>query len=192
MTEFRQRLPELVSAITRGAALIDGVIHNLRDFSAESASPATPFDINSAVQSAVDLLGAYIRRATDRFSLDLQPGLPAARGSSRRLQQVFINLILNACQSLPARDRAVSVQSGSGPGPVLRVTVHDEGTGIPADVLPRVTEQFFTTRESSGGTGLGLFVCQEIVTAHGGTLEIVSTPGIGTDATVVLPAEVHQ
>jgi PAS domain S-box-containing protein len=192
VSEFQRRLPEILGAITKGAALIDGVIQNLREFSAESPGPgASPFDLNAAIRSAMELLGPYIRRATDRFTVDLQPGLPRARGSARRLQQVFINLILNACQSLAGREKAVTVRSICAAGSLLRVTVHDEGVGIPADVLPHVREQFFTTRESSGGTGLGLFVCQEIVTAHGGTLELTSQPGVGTEVAVILPAEVE-
>jgi PAS domain S-box-containing protein len=191
--EFKDRLPQLLSAIHKSAVLIDGVIQNLRDFSAESSSPGALFDINTAIRNAVDLLAAYIRRATDRFTVDLQPGLPCMKGSARRLQQVFINLILNACQSLEGRGKAITVRSSfAGPGSPLRVTVHDEGVGIPAEILPRVREQFFTTREASGGTGLGLFVSQEIVTAHGGTLELASQPGVGTDVTVTLPAEVPQ
>ena len=75
---------------------------------------------------------------------------------------------------------------------MLRITVHDEGVGIPPEILPRVQELFFTTREASGGTGLGLFVCQEIVSAHGGTLVLTSQPGVGTDATVTLPGEAPQ
>ncbi len=91
------------------------------------------------------------------------------------------------------RGKAITVRSCCvGPGPLLRVIVHDEGVGIPPEILPRVREQFFTTREASGGTGLGLFVSQEIVTAHGGALELASQPGVGTDVTVILPAEVTQ
>jgi polar amino acid transport system substrate-binding protein len=178
----------------KSSRLIDGVIQDLRDFSAESPSPGTArFDLNTAIKSAVDLLAQYIKRATDCFAMDLQPGLPPVRGSLQRLEQVFINLILNSCQSLGNRDRAVTVRSCRGEtAATLRVTVHDEGAGIPPDILPRVRDQFFTTREASGGTGLGLFVCQEIITAHGGTLELASQPGVGTDAVVTLPAEVAQ
>jgi len=191
--EFRDRWPEVVSAIRKSASLIDGIIQNLREFSADSSSPAALFDVNTAIRNAVDLLGAYIRRATDHFTMDLQPGLPRIRGSAQRLQQVFINLILNACQSLGSRGKAITVRSCRvDPGSSLRVIVHDEGVGIPPEILPRVREQFFTTREASGGTGLGLFVSQEIITAHGGTLELASRPGVGTDVMVTLPTEVAQ
>ena len=118
--------------------------------------------------------------------------MPRTRGNPQSLEQVFINLILNACQSIGGRDKAIIVRSQPGDtSSTLRVTISDEGAGIPAEILPRVREAFFTTREASGGTGLGLYVSQAIVTAHGGTLELVSTPGVGTDAIVMLPVEAN-
>jgi signal transduction histidine kinase/HAMP domain-containing protein len=194
VSEFRRHLPELLSGIMKSSTLIGGIIKDLKDFSADSTSPGTAlFDVNTAIRGAVALVAVYIRRATDHFTLDLHPGLPRARGSVRRLEQVFINLILNACQSLPGRDKAIVIRSiGEDSGSAVKVVVHDEGVGIPPEILPRVREQFFTTRESSGGTGLGLFVSQEIVSAHKGTLQLASQPGVGTDVTVTLPAEVKR
>jgi len=192
--EFRNRLPEMLSGVVKSSTLIDGIIRNLRDFSVDSPGRGTAlFDVNTAIRNAVDLLGAYIRRATDHFTLELHSGLPRTRGSAQRLEQVFINLILNACQSLGGRDKAITVRSRPGDSrATLQVIVHDEGAGIPAEILPRVREAFFTTREAHGGTGLGLHVSQAIVTAHGGTLELTSKPGVGTEATVTLPAEAEE
>ncbi|MGA2766233.1 MAG: ATP-binding protein [Spirochaetia bacterium] len=191
--EFRDRLPGMLSAVVKSSSLIDGIIRNLRDFSADSPGRGTAlFEVNIAIRNAVDLVGAYIRRATDRFALELYPGLPRTRGNPQSLEQVFINLILNACQSIGGRDKAIIVRSRPGDtSSTLRVTISDEGAGIPAEILPRVREAFFTTREASGGTGLGLYVSQAIVTAHGGTLELISTPGVGTDAIVMLPVEAN-
>jgi signal transduction histidine kinase len=192
--EFHDRLPEMLSRVVKSSTLIDGIIRNLRDFSADSPGRgAALFDVNTAIRSAVDLVGAYIRRSTDRFTLELHSGLPRARGNAQSLEQVFINLILNACQSIGGRDKAITVRSGPGETrATLRVIVCDEGAGIPAEILPRVREAFFTTREASGGTGLGLYVSQAIVTAHSGTLELTSKPGVGTEATVTLPAEAEE
>jgi signal transduction histidine kinase len=192
--EFRNRLPEMLSGIVKSSTLIDGIIKNLRDFSADAPGRgAALFDVNTAIRNAVDLVGAYIKRSTDRFMLELSSGLPRTRGSAQRLEQVFINLILNACQSLGGRDKAVTVRSRPGDSrATLRVIVCDEGAGIPAEILPRMGEAFFTTREASGGTGLGLHVSQAIVTAHHGTLELKSKPGVGTEVTVTLPAEAEE
>jgi len=192
--EFRSRWPEMLTAIVKGSTLIDGIIRNLREFSADSPSQgAALFDVNTTIRAAVDLVATYIRRATDRFSMELQPDLPRTRGSAQGLQQVFMNLILNSCQSLGGRDRAITVCSRPGDSSAaLRVIVHDEGTGMAPEILSRVREPFFTTRKAAGGTGLGLYVSQAIVAAHGGTLELSSHPGLGTDAVVTLPAEAPQ
>jgi PAS domain S-box-containing protein len=192
--EFRDRWPGMLSAVVKSSTLIDGIIRNLRDFSADAPGRgAALFDVNTAIRNAVDLVGAYIRRATDHFTLELHAGLPRIRGNAQRLEQVFINLILNACQSIGGRDKAIIVRSRPGQtSATLRVMVCDEGVGIPAEILPRVREAFFTTREASGGTGLGLYVSQAIVAAHGGTLELTSKPGFGTEATVTLPTEAAE
>jgi signal transduction histidine kinase len=189
--EFRDRLPGILSGILNSSTLINGVTKNLRDFSADAPGRGVAlFNVNTAIRNAVDLLGAYIRRSTDRFSLALYSGLPRMRGNEQRLEQVFINLILNACQSLGGRDKAITVRSCPGQTrATLRVMVCDEGAGIPAEILPRLGEAFFTTREASGGTGLGLHVSKAIVTAHNGTLELKSKVGVGTEATVTFPAE---
>jgi PAS domain S-box-containing protein len=192
--EFRDRLPGMLSAVVKSSTLIDAIIRNLRDFSADSpGSGMALFDVNTAVRNAVDLVGAYIRRSTDSFTLELNSGLPFTRGNAQRLEQVFINLILNACQAIGGRDKPITVHSRPGDTrATVRVIVRDEGAGIPPEILPRVREAFFTTREATGGTGLGLYVSQAIVTAHGGTLELASKPGVGTEATVTLPAEVEK
>jgi PAS domain S-box-containing protein len=190
--EFCLRLPKILSDIVDSSSLIAGVTRNLRDFSADSpAQGEALFEVNTSIRNAVDLVAAYIRRATDRFSMELQTDLPPMRGSAQALQQVFINLILNSCQSLEGKDRAISVRSGTGDsGARLRIVVHDEGVGMAQEVLSRVREPFFTTRLAAGGTGLGLYISQEIVAAHKGTLELLSKPGVGTDVVVTLPAEV--
>jgi signal transduction histidine kinase len=189
--EFRSRLPEMLSAIVRSSALIDGILRNHREFSADSPSQsAALFDVNTAIHNAVDLLASYIKRATDRFSIELQPDLPRIRGSAQGLQQVFINLILNSCQSLGGKDRAITVSSRAGDSPAgLRVIVHDEGAGMSSEILSRVREPFFTTRKAAGGTGLGLYVSQAIVAAHRETLELSSRQGLGTNVVVTLPVE---
>ncbi|MGA2615423.1 MAG: ATP-binding protein [Spirochaetia bacterium] len=194
VAEFRDSWPKMLSDVVKSSALIDGIIRNLRDFSADSPGRGTGlFDVNTAIHSAVDLVGAYIRRTTDHFTLELHSGLPRTRGSAQRLEQVFINLILNACQSLADREKAITVRSCPGATrATVRVIVSDEGGGISPEIMPRVREAFFTTREASGGTGLGLYVSEAIVSACGGTLDLVSQPGVGTQAIVTLPAEVEE
>jgi polar amino acid transport system substrate-binding protein len=101
---------------------------------------------------------------------------------------VIINLIQNACQALPDIRRGISLSTSydekmSG----IVVKVQDEGVGIPPEVLPHITDPFFTTRSNSGGIGLGLSISSRIVKEHGGTMAFSSEPGKGTTAEITLP-----
>jgi len=97
-------------------------------------------------------------------------------------------LVQNACQSLPDRSKGVRVGVGVDvERRVVVISVADEGAGVPADSIGRLTEPFFTTKKKTGGTGLGLAVSAKIVEEHGGTLDFVSSEGVGTTATVFLP-----
>jgi PAS domain S-box-containing protein len=188
--EFGSSLPALASEIRKCSDRIEGIIRGLKDFSRQDpGAPSGSLDVNAVVLSALELVSGHLRRATERFSTTLEEGLPRVRGNAQRLEQVIVNLLLNACQSLPDRRCAIRVSSrSSGDGREVMVEVRDEGAGISPDVLGRLAEPFFTTRQSSGGTGLGLYVSRKIVEEHGGTLVLESEPGRGTKAVVTLPA----
>jgi polar amino acid transport system substrate-binding protein len=114
--------------------------------------------------------------------------LPLLKGHVQRLEQVVVNLLMNACQALPDRQCGINVRTGQLPAEAaLYLEVSDEGQGIAAADLPHVTDPFFTTRRESGGTGLGLSISARIVKEHGGRLDIASTPPRGTTVRVVLP-----
>ncbi|MBA7680959.1 Sporulation kinase E [subsurface metagenome] len=103
---------------------------------------------------------------------------------------MIINLILNACQALSNREKAISVCSiyDEGQNTVL-IKVRDQGSGIAEEHLARIIDPFFTTRYEAGGTGLGLYVSETIVEEHHGTLGFASEPGKGTEAIVTFPVE---
>jgi signal transduction histidine kinase len=191
--EFRRALPESVSAIQAGSRSIAGIIQDLRAFSQEDPSvEPSSLDMGAVIRSAVGLAGGYLRRATDRFALQVPSGLPRVRGHAQRLEQALVNLLINACQALPDRSRGIELGAGRvGAREELFVRIADEGCGIPAEFLPRLKERFFTTRRASGGTGLGLFVADTIITEHHGSLDLASVPGRGTVATVILPSEAY-
>ncbi len=113
------------------------------------------------------------------------------RGSEGRLGQVFVNLLVNAAHAIPegAPDaHVVRLSAARQTGGAVVVAVQDSGGGIPPEHLPRVFEPFFTTKPAGHGTGLGLWVCQNIVTALGGRIEVESAVGRGTTFRVTLPA----
>jgi len=110
------------------------------------------------------------------------------KGNFHRLEQVIINLIQNACQALPDIRRGISLSiSYNEKTSSISVKVQDEGVGIPLEVLPHITDPFFTTKSDSGGIGLGLSISSRIVKEHGGTLVFNSELGKGTIAEITLP-----
>jgi polar amino acid transport system substrate-binding protein len=184
---FRAGLPRMLSTIADSSRRIDSLARNLLAFSREQPdSVDSPVDVNAVVASAIELVAATIKRATDCLSVALCDGLPTARGSSQRLEQVVINLVLNACQALSDRTKGVRVSTRCEDAHVV-IEVADEGAGIPGERLSLLTTPFYTTRRPQGGTGLGLYVSRRIVEAHGGTLRFESRPDAGTTATVRLP-----
>jgi len=155
----------------------------------ESADLTQPVDVNAVLESAVSLVSNMIKKATNHFSTDLADNLPTLRGNFQRLEQVIINLLQNACQAIPDNRRGIRVSTRFDRGKdCIVVTVEDEGTGIPLEILPHIRDPFFTTRHDKGGVGLGLSISSRIVEEHGGTMDFTSEPGKGTTVSVLLPA----
>jgi polar amino acid transport system substrate-binding protein len=187
---MREELPGMLDEMLDGARRIKRIVEDLKDFARPEDAPRhEPLDLEAVVRAALRLVDPSVQKATRRFELKLAPGLPRVRGNAQRIEQVVVNLVLNACQALPDRERAVRVSTRLAPnGAGVQLVVEDEGVGIPADHLPRLTDPFFTTKRDSGGTGLGLSVSAGIVKEHGGTLDFASKPGDGTTVVLTLPA----
>jgi polar amino acid transport system substrate-binding protein len=186
----RDEVPRMLDEMQGGARRIKRIVEDLKDFARREDAPAfEEVDLNAVVQAAVRLVEPSLRKATRRFTASYAPGLPAVRGNAQRIEQVVVNLVLNACEALPDAGRAVAVTTGADPaGGAAFVRVADEGVGIAAEHLPRLTDPFFTTKRESGGTGLGLSVSAGIVKEHGGALAFDSRVGAGTTVTATFPA----
>lgn len=183
-SEMRVEIPKLMHGVLTGAQRIRSIVQELRDFARPNPrSQREPVDVNAVVKSALILLHSVISNATTRFSLDCSESLPVVLGNFQRMEQVVINLIHNACQSLPSADCAVRVRTycEEEAGYVV-IEVTDEGCGISPEHMKQITDPFFTTKRDSGGTGLGLSISSNIVHNHGGILEFTSQPGEGTTA----------
>ncbi|WP_243312462.1 transporter substrate-binding domain-containing protein [Fundidesulfovibrio agrisoli] len=187
---MRRELPAMLEEMFDGAQRIKRIVNDLKDFArSDEARAREPVDVNQAAGKAARLLDRAIRQATDRFSLDLGQGLPPVLGNAQRIEQVVVNLLLNACQALPDRTRAVTLATRyNRDSDCVELTVRDEGVGIAPEHMPHLTDPFFTTKRAQGGTGLGLSVSAGIVKDMGGVLEFQSSPGHGTAATLSLPA----
>ncbi|MHB8166525.1 MAG: ATP-binding protein [Sulfuricella sp.] len=166
---------------------LSAITREISGFAAPQPAERQLLDLNGLVRTAAGLLGydKRMRRVNLRLNLDSQ--LPAIYGVADQLTQVIMNLLINAADSLESvedRPREITICSEVSGGNV-RLTVMDNGCGMERDTLNRAFEAFFTTK--SKGTGLGLSLCYSIVTGHGGTIEIDSTPGMGTRVRVFLP-----
>jgi hypothetical protein len=186
----RGMVDDLLQGIGEGSKRIEKLLLNLRDFArGDEGSLDEDVDLGAVVRSAVMIVQNLIQKSTARFSVAEHSPLPPVRGNYHQLEQVVINLVTNACQALPSRDRRVTVDTRSEDGGAsVTLVVADEGVGIPAANIPRVVDPFFTTKRQAGGSGLGLAVSSRIVQNHGGTMSFTSQVGRGTNATVRLPA----
>ena len=162
---------------------IDGIIKELLQL----AKPMPPALADIALARLLDevclLTGAGATLDQIELIKAYPADLPVLKGDANQLKQVFINIITNAIQATPHGGRII-VDAGAGSDSVW-VSVCDNGCGIPPDQLSRVFEPFYTTKKN--GTGLGLTVCNRVVRAHGGRIDVVSAPGEGTTFTVYLP-----
>ncbi len=187
--EVAQEIPVLLPTIRDSAGRIKRIVNDLRDFSRQDSSAIDEFiDVNQVVQAAERLVRNAIRTATDHFAMNLAEILPAVTGVTGRLEQVVINLLLNACQALENRSQKLSVITAYDADlEQIQIIITDEGQGMTVDVLEHILEPFVTSKRDQGGTGLGLSVSARIVKEHQGTLKFNSAFGEGTTATVCLP-----
>jgi len=187
---MREEIPQMLEEMVHASQRIRRIVEDLKDFARPDVVAAMePFDLNRVVQAAVRLVEPSLRKATNRFAAVYDDGLPRVCGNPLRIEQVVINLLINACQSLPASDRAIELATACDPAAGrVTLTVRDEGVGIPPEHLPHLTDPFFTTKRESGGTGLGLSISAGIIQEHGGEIGFDSPPGGGTTVTLALPA----
>jgi two-component system NtrC family sensor kinase len=163
------------------------VVKDLLAFARRSDTQRVALDINGVVTRTLRLRQYQFREASVRVVTDLSNELPAVIGDARQLQQVCLNLFTNAIQAMAGQGGGeLTVRSYAHDGAVC-LEIADGGTGIPPSVRAHIFEPFFTTKREGEGTGLGLSVSYGIVTAHGGTIEVLETSERGTSFRVALP-----
>lgn len=189
-SRMREEIPAMLDEMHEGARRIKRIVNDLKDFARqESEDTREPFDLNEVVATAIRLVDNSIRNSTDHFQVRYAERIAPVLGNAQRIEQVVINLILNACQALPDRSKAVSLRTlYRADLQQVSLLVEDQGCGIEPDNLNRLLDPFFTTKREQGGTGLGLSVSSGIVQAHGGSLTFESSPGQGTSVMMTLPA----
>jgi signal transduction histidine kinase len=173
-------LDESLEGVERTAA----IVRDVRAFSHAGAGARERLDPHALVERALRVANPHLRqRAT--VLRELSP-VPAVEGVRRELEQVLLNLVVNAAQAL-AEEGTIHVRTAAH-GEEVVIAVADDGCGIPPDVIDRIFDPFFTTKPAGEGTGLGLSISHEIVRRHGGRIEVRSQPGRGSEFLVILPA----
>lgn len=185
--DLKKNMPELLTGIDDGAERIRRTVERLKDYTRESPTDISEsFDINFAVFKAVELLKPHIKRSTKNFKLDYGKSIPLVKGDMRRIEQVVVNVIQNACEALGDDTKAIAVKTYFEKNYAV-IEVIDEGIGIQPENIALVTEPFFTTKRASGGTGLGLSISSGIMEEHKGKLEIRSEFSKGSSVKIMLP-----
>ncbi len=178
---------ESVSLIKREADRAIGVIRDLLLFARKTDARDVPVDINTIVKHTVRLRALASRSGGIDVHMRLDESNPRARGDEQKLQQVLLNLLVNAESAMEGtqlRHLSLTTQRKHG---MVQIVISDTGHGMPPSVSQRVFEPFFTTKPPGEGTGLGLSVSYGIIQAHEGTISVESTPEVGTTFTILLP-----
>ncbi len=172
-------------------------IRGLLGFARRDAGRRGVVDLATLAKGAVELLGYMMHRAGVASSIEIAEGGPwRTYGSEHELEQVIANLVTNAVQAMPGGGNlrfrigpaaAATLGPADGPDGVL-LEVEDDGQGMTEEVRQRIFTPFFTTKDAAEGTGLGLAVCSDIVREHGGRIEVISTPDVGTTFRIALPS----
>ena len=185
LEEFRKYLGQVTNETTR----VGRIVSDLLAFSRRSKPQRAPADLNKIVRMTLSLAQHKMKLSGVTVEANLREDLPQVPCDGSQIQQVALNLLLNAAEATQARgERRVEVATSATDGMVL-LTVSDNGEGIPKENLAKIFDPFFTTKPEGKGVGLGLAVSYGIVEAHGGDIEVRSKVGEGTTFTVSLPLE---
>jgi two-component system, NtrC family, sensor kinase len=186
----RERIPEFrryLGQVTSETARVGRIVSDLLAFSRRGKPQRAPADLNRIVRSTLSLVEHKMKLNNVAVQATYSEDLPAAPCDSSQIQQVVLNLLLNAAEATHSKsDRKVRIGTLKGEGEVL-LQVSDNGEGIPPENLAKIFDPFFTTKPEGKGVGLGLAVSYGIVDSHGGELEVKSTVGEGTTFTMSLP-----
>jgi PAS domain S-box-containing protein len=176
----------IIEKIVKQTFRASEIVNNLLNFSRTGPSELADVDVNRVVEETLSLVAHPLKTSQIQVKKELGEALPPVRGSANKLQQVFLNLFLNARDAMPLGGM-LEVRTASHNGTV-EIEVADTGNGIAREHIHRIFDPFFTTKPGGRGTGLGLSVSYGIIKEHSGKIDVRSTPGRGTSFHVEFPA----
>jgi signal transduction histidine kinase len=181
-------LTKILAAAGRAEKIANSVLGMARNRGHERA----PTDLARLIDSSLVLLEREMQKY--RIQIEVQAeAAPPALACANEIQQVLLNLLTNARQAMPRGGRIIIRIAPDAAAGTVDLTVRDTGSGIPAEILPRIFDRYFSTKQGpdatgKGGTGVGLATCREIIESHQGRIRVESTVGVGTAFTLKLPA----
>ena len=191
----QQELGEVLDDISEGLERIKSIINRINESVTTEFSERSPVNLNQAILSTVHVVRS---RLIDSIKLDTQlEDIPNIFGDLNELKQVVLNLLINAIDAVNENKTAdsegkIRISTGHNEATKLvELKVNDNGAGINADDAKLIFEPFFTTKEINKGSGLGLFICHQIITAHQGQIDVDSIPKVGTTITITLPVDLR-
>lgn len=182
LKQIPTRMTKSFGNIRGGSQRIKAIVSELKDYVRQKDYELKPVDINKVIYSAHTLTSHLGKNKTDRFDWIAETDL-FVWGNSQKLEQVFVNILVNAYESLTDKSQQVTIRSFKEDQHVV-VTIVDEGVGIPEELIQRVTDPFFTTKQQSGGTGMGLSVVSNILQEHNARIVFGKNTPRGTTVTI--------
>jgi signal transduction histidine kinase len=175
----------LLEKITKQTFRASEIVNNLLNFSRTSATEFAEIDIHQVITETISLLEHQFKTLRIRVERELKADCPATFGNAGKLQQVFLNLFVNARDAMPEGGELRILTDATESK--IEVLVQDTGTGISGENIRKIYDPFFTTKAAGKGTGLGLSVSYGIIQEHGGSISVESKPGVGTSFRLELP-----
>ncbi len=187
---FREHIMTLVEDMAHGSERIKGIVDGLRTFvRKDDGLLVDNIDINSLIQAGTRLVHNQVHKKAE-IELDLTSDLPSFTGNAQKIEQVLINLIVNAGDAMREEVKGkITVKTSLEDDGQLLIEVSDNGMGMTSKTLKQIFDPFFTTKRARGGTGLGLAISYRIIEEHGGTIAVSSKPGEGTAFKITIPIE---
>jgi signal transduction histidine kinase/AraC-like DNA-binding protein len=185
---YRENIPTLVDDILNGANRIKKIVEDLRNFARKDEGLLTDeIKINDVIKNSIRLVENQIKRHS-KINLNLEAGIPELKGSIQKLEQVIVNLLLNASEAIESNNGNISIQTNfDDSANTIIIKIADNGRGIGGDTIKSIFDPFFTTKRKMGGTGLGLSIAYGIIEEHNGKIKVESKSGIGTTFTISIP-----
>jgi two-component system NtrC family sensor kinase len=186
--KLKKDYEEYLDIINKECQRCRDIVQSLLTFSPRRNTEYCRVELNTLVENVMRLLHHRIKQLPpDRITLELAQGLPAVKGSPAELEQVILNLILNALDAVDEKTGKIFLKTHGNDSDRIVLEVVDNGSGIEAENMPKLFDPFYTTKSVGQGVGIGLSTCYHIIQAHGGEISVDSAPGKGAAFKVNLP-----